>query len=100
MPKTKQKYTAHIKSKTHCNWVNEYSSRMKLKQDEEKEKNDLKIEVELLKRKLEKKIKKNDLLKIENDALKIEIKDKNEKIIKLLELHELNKSRTTSITAG
>ena len=104
---TKQKYNAHIKSKTHYNWVNEYSSRMKLKQDEEKEKNDLKIEVELLKRKLEKKIKKNDVLniendvlKIENDSLKIENKDKNEKIIKLLELHELNKSRTTSLTAG
>ena len=104
---TKQKFTAHTKSKTHCNWVNEYSSRMKLKQDEEKETNDLKIEVELLKRKLEKKDKKNDalniendVLKIENDSLKIENKDKNEKIIKLLELHKLNKSRTTSLTAG
>jgi len=60
---TKQKFSAHIKSKTHCKWVDEYSSRIKIKQDEENEKNDLKIENELLKRKLDKVMNENKILR-------------------------------------
>lgn len=102
---TKEKFKSHIKTKTHTKWFKEYPARMKLKQDEEKEKKELKIELELLKRELEKKNKqlekkdkKIEVLQIENNELKIENKDKDEKINKLLELRKLNK--TTSLTAG